>query len=95
MIVSIAFANAALDVRRKLFSRHLLSYVPLAAHIRRILDEGSSHVARKSRFLHELEDAMVQEAAEQTLRAIISWARYAEAFACNGEREAFSLENPR
>ena len=84
----VAFANAALDARKELFSRHLLNYVPLAAHIRRILDERSSHVARKSRFIDELEDFMGEDAAEQTLHAIISWGRYAEAFAYNDERRS-------
>jgi NitT/TauT family transport system ATP-binding protein len=90
----IAFANAALDERKKIFARQLLNYVPLAAHIRRVLDERASHVAPKSRFLDELEDHMTTESAEQTLRAIISWARYAETFAYDDEREVYSLENP-
>jgi NitT/TauT family transport system ATP-binding protein len=89
-----AFANAPLDQRKKLFARHLLSYVPLAAHIRRVLDERASHVARKSRFIDELEDFMGEDAAEQTLRAIVSWGRYAEAFAYNDENQVFSLDNP-
>jgi len=90
----LAFANAALDERKRIFSRQLLNYVPLAAHIRRVLDERPSHVARKSRFLDELEDYMTDEAAEQTLRAIVSWGRYAEAFAYDDENATFSLENP-
>jgi len=90
----LAFANAPLDERKRLFSRQLLSYVPLASHIRRVLDERPSHTARKSRFFDELEDYMNDEAAEQTLRAIVSWARYAEAFAYDDENAVFSLENP-
>jgi NitT/TauT family transport system ATP-binding protein len=90
----IAFANAVLDERKKIFARQLLNYVPLAAHIRRVLDERASHVAPKSRFLDELEDHMSTESGEQTLRAIISWARYAETFAYDDERGVFSLENP-
>ena len=31
---------------------------------------------------------------DQTLRAIISWGRYAEAFAYDDESAVFSLENP-
>ena len=89
-----AFANAELDERKKIFARHLLSYIPLAAHVRRVLDERTSHVARKSRFLDEIEDYMTDEAAEQTMRTIVSWGRYAEAFAYNDEGEKFSLENP-
>ncbi len=90
----LAFANAALDERKRIFSRQLLNYVPLAAHVRRVLDERPSHVARRSRFLDELEDYMTDEAAEQTLRAIVSWGRYAEAFAYDDENATFSLENP-
>ncbi len=89
-----AFAHAALDERKRIFMRHLLTYVPLAAHIRRVLDERASHSARKSRFIDELEDFMSEEAAEQTLRAAIRWSRYAEAFAYDDENAMFSLENP-
>ena len=84
----------ALDERKRLFARHLLTYVPLAAHIRRVLDERASHAARKSRFIDELEDFMGEDDAEQTLRAVISLARYGEVFAYNDENASFSLENP-
>jgi NitT/TauT family transport system ATP-binding protein len=90
----VAFAHAAVDERKRLFTRHLLTYVPLAAHIRRVLDERASHSARKSRFIDELEDFMTEEEAEQTLRAVIRWGRYAEAFAYDDENAMFSLENP-
>lgn len=89
-----AFANAEMDERKRLFRRHLLGYVPLAQHIRRVLDERASHTAPKSRFLDELEDYMTSEAAEQTLRAVIEWGRYAEAFAYDDEMATFNLENP-
>jgi len=46
-----AFAQGGVDERKRVFSRHLLTYVPLAAHIRRVLDERASHSARKSRFI--------------------------------------------
>jgi NitT/TauT family transport system ATP-binding protein len=92
--VGLAFANAPLDERKKIFARQLLNYVPLAAHIRRVLDERPSHTARKSRFLDELEDYMSEEDAEHVLRAVVSWARYAEAFAYDDENATFSLENP-
>jgi NitT/TauT family transport system ATP-binding protein len=90
----LAFAHAEVDERKRIFLRHLLSYVPLAAHVRRVLDERASHSARKSRFIDELEDFMSEEAADQTLRAVVRWARYAEAFAYDDENAMFSLENP-
>jgi len=90
----LTFARSETDDRKKLFARHLITYVPLAAHIRRVLDERASHTAPKSRFFDELEDYMAEDAAEQTLRTIISWGRYAEVFAYDDHRQAFSLENP-
>jgi len=90
----LAFARSELDERKRIFTRHLLTYVPLAAHIRRVLDERASHSARKSRFVDELEDFMNEEAADQTLRAVVSWGRYAEAFAYDDDHAMFSLENP-
>ena len=68
--------------------------MPLAAHIRRVLEERANHVAPKSRFFDELEDHMSTEDAEETLRAVIAWARYAEAFAYDDDSQTFSLENP-
>jgi NitT/TauT family transport system ATP-binding protein len=90
----IQFAKAETDERKRLFSLHLLGYVPLAAHVRRVLDERASHTAPKRRFLDELEDHMAEDAAEETLRTIISWGRYAEVFAYDDQSQSFSLENP-
>jgi len=87
----IAFANASLDDRKLSFKRHLLAYMPLAGHVQRVLEERGSHRAPKSRFLDELEDYMTPEAAEQTLRALISLARYAEAFVYDDDAGAFTL----
>ena len=88
------FAEFGMDDRKKLFQRQLLAYVPLAAHIRRVLQERANHAAPKSRFLDELEDHMSIEDAEHTLRAVTAWGRYAEVFAYDDDSGAFSLENP-
>ncbi|MDE1940473.1 MAG: nitrate/sulfonate/bicarbonate ABC transporter ATP-binding protein [Alphaproteobacteria bacterium] len=88
------FADADTNERKEIFSRSLMSCVPLAAHIRRVLDERANHAAPRRRFIDELEDHMTEEAAEQTLRAVISWARFAELFSFDKETEMFSLENP-
>jgi NitT/TauT family transport system ATP-binding protein len=88
------FAELGMDDRKKLFQRQLLAYVPLATHIRRVLQERANHVAPKSRFLDELEDHMSTEDAEHTLRAVTAWGRYAEVFAYDDDAGAFSLENP-
>jgi NitT/TauT family transport system ATP-binding protein len=88
------FADVGMDERKQIFQRALLTRVPFAAHIRRVLQDRSSHTAPKSRFFDELEDHMDAETAEQTLRAVIGWARFAEAFAYDDQSETFSLENP-
>jgi NitT/TauT family transport system ATP-binding protein len=88
------FARSETDERKKLFARHLITYVPLAAHVRRVLDERASHTAPRSRFFDELEDYMAEDAAAQTLRTIVSWGRYGEVFAYDDHAQAFSLENP-
>ncbi len=88
------FVEAEMDDRKKIFQRQMLFYVPLAAHIRRVLQERANHVAPKSRFFDELEDHMSSEDAEQTLRAVIAWGRYAEVFAYDDDSQTFSLENP-
>jgi NitT/TauT family transport system ATP-binding protein len=88
------FADAGIDDRKKLFQRQLLAYVPLASHIRRVLQERAHHVAPKRRFIDELEDHMAEEAAEHTLRAVVAWARFAEVFAYNDRSESLSLDNP-
>ncbi len=88
------FVDADTDERKKIFQRQLLTYVPLAGHIRRILQERAHHGAPKSRFFDELEDHMSTEDAEETLRSVTAWARYAEAFAYDDDTQTFSLENP-
>jgi NitT/TauT family transport system ATP-binding protein len=37
---------------------------------------------------------MIPADAEATLKAIVSWARYAEVFAYDDQMGAFSLDNP-
>ncbi|HUO88660.1 MAG TPA: nitrate/sulfonate/bicarbonate ABC transporter ATP-binding protein [Rhizomicrobium sp.] len=88
------FADAELNERKEIFYRALMNNVPLAAHIRRVLDERASHTAPRRRFVDELEDHMTEDAAEETLKTIISWGRFSELFAYDDESEMFSLENP-
>ena len=88
------FADGELNERKEIFSRALQNHVPLAAHIRKVLDERVSHSAPKTRFLDELEDHMPEDAAEETLKTVVSWARFGELFSYDDDSAAFSLENP-
>jgi len=88
------FAESEITEKKRIFAQHLLAYQPLAAHIRRVLDERPNHEAPKSRFSDELEDHMTPEAAEATLRSVINWGRFAEIFAYDDDEQRFTLENP-
>ena len=88
------FAELGTDDRKRLFQRQLLAYVPLASHIRHVLQERANHTAPKSRFFDELEDHMSPEDVDLTLRAVTAWGRYAEVFAYDDDSGTFSLENP-
>jgi NitT/TauT family transport system ATP-binding protein len=88
------FAHMETDERKKLFAQYLLDYVPVMGLIRRVLDERPSHTAPEARFRNELEDYMSEQYADETLKTIVSWGRYAELFAYDEQSETFSLENP-
>ena len=81
-------------IPRTLDKDHMMRLVPLAAHVRRVLDERPGHRAPRVRFETELEDHLSEEDADMTLKAIVSWGRYAELFSYDDEAEVFSLENP-
>jgi NitT/TauT family transport system ATP-binding protein len=89
------FAELDPQPRKTMFAHHLLGSVPLAQHIRRVLDERPGHRAPRVRFEQELEDYLSDAAAEETLDAVVDWGRYAEIFAYDDQAEMFSLEDPK
>lgn len=88
------FADLDSDGQKALFAQHLFQNIPIVSHIKHILEERASHRAPKSRFMIELEDYMTTEEANETLRTVISWGRYAEIFAYDGDTGILSFENP-
>jgi NitT/TauT family transport system ATP-binding protein len=86
-------AGADLEQRKRLFREHLLRFVPLAAHIRQVLEERDSHDAPRARFELELQDHLTRREAEQTLETLITWGRYAEAFEYDDRKRTFALES--
>ena len=88
------YAEADVDQRKALFAHALLAHVPLVQHIRHILDERTSHTAPARRFRDELEDHMSPDYADETLRTVTLWGRYAEIFAYDEDSDQFSLEDP-
>jgi NitT/TauT family transport system ATP-binding protein len=88
------FAQSEPEERKRLFREHLLRFVPLAAHIRQVLEEREGRIAPRERFELELEDHLSQSDAETTLRAIIGWGRYAELFVYDDKTRRFSVPPP-
>jgi len=87
------FAEGKTDDRKRLFREHLLRFVPLAAHIHRVLDEREGHWAPRVRFEVELEDRLTRREAERTLRTVTGWGRYAELFGYDDKSRRFNAEN--
>jgi NitT/TauT family transport system ATP-binding protein len=85
------FAELDTQARKTMFADHLLRHVPLAARIRKVLNERPGHRAPRVRFEQELEDVLSDVVAEQTLDTVIDWGRYGEIFSYNDQTEIFSL----
>lgn len=88
------FVKADILERKHLFAKHLLNNIPLAQHIRTVLDNHPHHRVLENVFLVELQSFLNEEEAERLLRIIINWGRYAEIFAYEYDTGMLSLENP-
>ncbi len=86
------FADSDTDARKHQFAAALRGRVKMAATIRGVLDERWNHRAAAARFRDELEDHMSPDYAEDTLRAVIGWARFGELFNYDEEADQFFLE---
>jgi len=88
------FAAANILERKQIFAKHLLAFIPLAKHIREVLDLKPNHRISKDFFSDELGSFLTFNETERLLKVIIDWGRYAEIFAYDYDTEIFSLENP-
>ncbi|RAU21319.1 nitrate ABC transporter ATP-binding protein [Paramagnetospirillum kuznetsovii] len=66
--------------RKAMFADLLIKNIPLAARIRKVLDERRDHRAPEDRFLQELQDYLTDSEAERVLETAITWGRYAEIY---------------
>jgi NitT/TauT family transport system ATP-binding protein len=87
------FVEMSTQARKMMFADHLLQNVPLAARIKKVLNERPGHRAPRVRFEQELEDFLSDVDAEETLDTVIDWGRYGEIFSYNDQSEIFSLED--
>lgn len=87
------YSDFGTQERKQLFADCLLRGVPLAAHIKAVLNDRPGQRAPRERFKQELEDYLSDDAAEETLDSVINWGRYAEIFSYDDQAEMFGLED--
>ncbi|MBB3694579.1 nitrate/sulfonate/bicarbonate ABC transporter ATP-binding protein [Sphingomonas sp. BK580] len=92
--VGAAFAQEDVDQRKAMFRGALLAHVPLAAEIRAALDSRAGQQAPARLFRDGLEEALSPDLADDTLRAVTEWGRYAELFAYDEAGDLFTLDDP-
>ena len=66
--------------KQEIFGQQLLTHVPLAAHIRRSLEDEPSGNLTEKRFLDLLEEFMEADKAKRVLEVAIEWGRYGEVY---------------
>ena len=88
------YAEAELLQRKQILFEQLMKQIPLAAHIRKVLEERPNHRAPAARFLTELEDHLEEDDAASVLDTVITWGRHAELFAYDYDTETLTLEDP-
>ncbi|MEC8461108.1 MAG: nitrate/sulfonate/bicarbonate ABC transporter ATP-binding protein [Pseudomonadota bacterium] len=89
------FAKADLFERKNLFAQQLQTHVPLARHIDRVLRGRPNYSASGQRFLIELQDDLSEDAAQEVLKVVIEWGRYAELFAYDHNTDTLSFDDPK
>lgn len=95
-LTSIGRKLAAADIlnQKKIFASQVMTYVPLIRFIRRELDKAENHEVSEEVFIKELMENLSEQAAEEVLKTVIDWGRYAEIFAYDYNTGYLSLENP-
>ncbi|MCX7220610.1 MAG: nitrate/sulfonate/bicarbonate ABC transporter ATP-binding protein [Burkholderiales bacterium] len=74
------YADADQTLRQELFGQQLLTHVPLAAHIRRNLEQESSGSLPEQPFIELLEEFLKADEAKRVLEIAIEWGRYGEVY---------------
>lgn len=88
------FAEADIQQQKQIFARQLLQNIPLARHVKEVLDNDPDNQAYEEVFLEELSEYYSEEEALKIFRILIDWCRYAELFAYDYDTGTLSLENP-
>jgi NitT/TauT family transport system ATP-binding protein len=82
------------EVRQQLFGQQLLLQIPLAAHIRRSLEQEPDGELAEEPFLQLLSETLPAEEAEAVLKTTIEWGRYGSVLDYDYNTGLISLPDP-
>jgi NitT/TauT family transport system ATP-binding protein len=91
----IKLASADIQIRKQIFAKHLLEYIPLARHIKSTIESHPGQRVTEEYFLEQLGAYFSEDESDRVMRTIIDWGRYAEIFAYDYDSGELSLENPQ
>jgi NitT/TauT family transport system ATP-binding protein len=89
------FAEADLLKQKGLFAEQLLENLPMIGHIRSLLENSENKQIPEQIIVELLQQQLTEDAANEVLKTIIDWGRYAELFAYHTHTKSLSLENPK
>ena len=78
--LGLRYANAEQAERQEIFGQQLLARVPLAAHIKRLLDAEPNGALTEKPVLDLLEEYLKEDEAKRVLEVAIEWGRYGEVY---------------
>lgn len=74
------YVESEQTMRQEIFGQQLLTHVPLAAHIRRSLEQEPNGALPEEPFLHLLEEFLKADEARRVLGVAVEWGRYGEVY---------------
>ncbi|MDB2593020.1 nitrate/sulfonate/bicarbonate ABC transporter ATP-binding protein [Gammaproteobacteria bacterium] len=89
------FAEADVLKQKSLFAEQLLDNLPMINHIRSLLENSENKQISEQIIVELLQQQLTEDAANEVLKTIIDWGRYAELFAYHTHTKSLSLENPK
>jgi NitT/TauT family transport system ATP-binding protein len=74
------YAEAEQPLRHDIFGQQLLTHVPLAARIRKQLEEEPTGTLSEAPFIELLEEFLEAEEASRVMEVAVEWGRYGEVY---------------
>lgn len=88
------YADADHTLRQELFGQQVLTHVPLAAHIRRNLEQETSGSLPEQPLLELLEEFLKADEAKRVFEIAVEWGRYGEVYEYDYHTGRLTLPEP-